>query len=44
MEYTCISCGWPVDETEMDTDERLCFECMEADNEEVINHNQEREK
>ena len=31
MEFTCIKCEFKFHETKMDTDERMCYDCVEED-------------
>jgi hypothetical protein len=31
MEFTCIKCEFKFHETKMDTDERMCYDCLEED-------------
>lgn len=31
MEFTCIKCEFKFHETNMDTDERMCYDCLDED-------------
>ena len=31
MEFTCIKCEFKFHESRMDTDERMCYDCLEED-------------
>ena len=35
MEFTCIKCEFKFNEMSYDSDERMCYECLYADDDEV---------